>query len=57
MIAGSVANNLGWSARQLQLIPIEKYADCRLLQLCNAQSLDAGEASFNALQSATAKGS
>ena len=29
MIAGSVANNVGLSARQLHLIPVEKCADCR----------------------------
>lgn len=29
MIAGSLANNLGLSARQLQLIPFENCADCR----------------------------
>jgi hypothetical protein len=27
-IAGSVANNLGLDARQLQPIPVEKCADC-----------------------------
>jgi hypothetical protein len=29
MIAGSVANNVGLSARQLHLIPVKKCADCR----------------------------
>jgi hypothetical protein len=29
MIAGSVANNVGLSRRQLQLILVEKCADCR----------------------------
>jgi len=29
MIAGSVANNVGFNARQLHLIPVEKCADCR----------------------------
>jgi hypothetical protein len=29
MIAGSVANDVGLSARQLQLIPFENCADCR----------------------------
>jgi hypothetical protein len=33
MIAGSIANNVGLNARQLHLIPVEKCADCRLLQL------------------------
>jgi hypothetical protein len=28
-IAGSVANNVGLSASQLHLIPVEKCADCR----------------------------
>jgi hypothetical protein len=28
-IAGSVANNVGLNRRQLQLIPVEKCADCR----------------------------
>ena len=28
MIAGSVANNVGFSLRQLHLIPVEKCADC-----------------------------
>jgi hypothetical protein len=28
MIAGSFASNVGLSARQLQLIPVEKGADC-----------------------------
>ena len=28
MIAGSVANNVGFNARQLHLIPVEKGADC-----------------------------
>jgi hypothetical protein len=27
-IAGSVATNVGWSARQLQLIPVENCTDC-----------------------------
>ena len=29
MIAGSVANNVGLSFRQLHLIPVKKCADCR----------------------------
>ena len=29
MIADSIANNVGLSARQLHLIPVEKCADCR----------------------------
>ena len=33
MIAGSLVNNLGLSARQLQLIPFENYADCRFARL------------------------
>ena len=33
MIAGSVANNVGFSLRQLHLIPVEKCADCRFVVL------------------------
>ena len=31
MIAGSVADNVGLSACQLHLIPVEKCADCRFV--------------------------
>jgi hypothetical protein len=31
MIAGSVANNVGLSAHQLHLIPVDKCADCRFV--------------------------
>jgi hypothetical protein len=49
MIAGSVANNVGFGLRQLHLIPVEKCADCWFMCL-RLQVATASGSSWNTVQ-------